>query len=236
MIPRGPRPAAVLFDLDGTLADSFSAIHEALATVLADEGLPRRSPEWVRRHVGRGAVALVRDAVEEGAAEDRVAAVAGAFDARYRALYLERTPPVAGALTVVEAVAARTAGRVAVVSNKFSSLSRGWLERWGFAPSVAVVVGPDTYGVTKPDPATVRPVLQRFGVAPADALLVGDMAVDVSLGRAVGAPVVVVLGGASRREVLEEAGPAAVLGSLAELPGWLAAHGRGWEGALPSPG
>ncbi len=236
MSPLELRPAAVLFDLDGTLADSFSAIHAALAGVLAEEGLPPRSLEWVRRHVGRGAVALVRDAVEEGAAEDRVATVAGAFDARYRALYLERTPPVAGARAVVEAVAARTAGRVAVVSNKFSSLSRGWLERWGFAPSIAAVVGPDTYGVTKPDPATVRPVLARFGVAAADALLVGDMTVDVALGRAVGAPVVAVCGGGSSRHVLEAAGPAAILGALAELPGWLAVHGRGWEGAAARPG
>ena len=230
------RPAAVLFDLDGTLADSFAAIHDALVPVLEAAGLPPLPLEWVRRHVGRGAVALIRDAVEEGAPEERVRSVTNAFGVRYGEVFLERTPPMPGARAVVETVAARTGHRVAVVSNKFSYLSRQWLEHWGFAPFVGTVVGPDTYGVTKPDPATVEPVLAGFGVAARDALLVGDMTVDVALGRAAGVPVVAVAGGGSAAEDLAAADPEAVLRAIGELPGWLAAHGRGWEGAAALPG
>ena len=237
MSGKGLLPAAILFDLDGTLADSFAAIHEALEAASAQVGLPGHDLAWVRRHVGRGAVALVRDAVGEDAPADLLAEVGRLFDARYREIYLEHTPPVAGAREVVRVVAARTGGRVAVVSNKFSSFSRGWLERWEFAPSVALVVGPDTYGVAKPDPAVVAPILRLLGVGAAAALMVGDMAVDAATARAAGVPAVLVAApGGAERDELEASGPVAVLESIRGLPVWLAANGEGWRGVGPLPG
>ena len=50
------RPAALLFDLDGTLADSFAGIRHALNAALRESGLPEFDLAWVRTHVGRGAV------------------------------------------------------------------------------------------------------------------------------------------------------------------------------------
>jgi len=221
-------PAAVVFDLDGTLADSFAAIDEALERALAECGLPRRDLEWTRSHVGRGAVELVKAAVApEGEAAMR--RVGERFAAHYEAIYREQTPPLPGAAAVLVHAAARTAGRVAVVSNKHARLCRGWLEHWGLLPHVAEVAGPDTTGARKPDPAALLPVLAALGVGAADALLVGDMDVDVEAGRNAGVAVVVVRGGATPAEALERAGALAVLNELGELPAWLAAHGRGWK-------
>jgi phosphoglycolate phosphatase len=223
------RPAAVLFDLDGTLADSFAAIREALNAALREHGLPERDLPWVRTHVGRGAVELLRDAV--GADRDEaVRRVVGArFGAVYREIYLEQTPPMPGAGEVLELVAARTLGKVAVVSNKYEELCRGWLAHWGLAPHVAVVVGPDTYGVRKPDPGSVLPALEGFDVRPGDALMVGDMEIDVSTANSAGIPVVAVHAEGTVAGALLVAGAVAVLDTLRELPPWLARYGTGWR-------
>jgi phosphoglycolate phosphatase len=222
------RPAALLFDLDGTLADSFAAIRIALNDALAEHGLAPYDLAWVRTHVGRGAPALVRDAVGATAGDALRRSVGASFGAHYREIYLEQTPPTPGAGEVLAFVAAKVGARVAVISNKYEELCQAWLAHWGMAPHVAMVVGPDTYGVGKPNPAVVLPVLEGFGVAPADALLVGDMDVDVTTARAAGVPMVAVQADPAAAHALLAAGAVAVLGSLSELPGWLAGHGTGW--------
>lgn len=159
------RPAALFFDLDGTLADSFDGICTALNAALREYALPEHNVGWVKRHVGRGAIVLVREALAPKDDAELARAVGARFGAHYRATYLDTTPPVAGARDVVALCARRTGGNVAVVSNKYEELCRAWLGHNGFAPFVAMVVGPDTFGVRKPDPGTLRPVLAQFGTA-----------------------------------------------------------------------
>jgi phosphoglycolate phosphatase len=214
-------PAAVLFDVDGTLADSFAAITAALNRALVEEGFTEQSLRWVQRHVGRGAESLVRDATGPGAARSAVSAVGEYFARYYGEIFLEGTPPVEGALGVVAAVARGTKGKVGVVSNKAAAWCRPWLERWGFSRHVAALAGPDTSGARKPDPAAVVPVLKELDVRPGDALMVGDMTVDVDAGHAVGMRAVAILGVTSTRRELEAAGPVAILDDIRALPAWL---------------
>jgi phosphoglycolate phosphatase len=223
------RPAALLFDLDGTLADSFAAIRDALNAALREHGLVEYDLAWVRAHVGRGAPELVRDAVGRGGDEALQRSVGARFGVRYREIYLDQTPPLPGAKEVLTFVAARVGGKVAVISNKYEELCRAWLAHWGLAPHVAVVVGSDTFRVRKPDPGALLPVLEGFGVVPTDALMVGDMAVDVATARAAGVPMVGVQADAAVAQAMLAAGAATVLGALRDLPGWLVEHGTGWR-------
>jgi phosphoglycolate phosphatase len=220
-------PRAVVFDLDGTLADSFGAITEALNFGLAALGEPTRELEWVKHHVGRGAAELLRDALGHDAAEDRLRAVGHAFSQRYREIYLKNTLPMPGAQKVLTLVHEATGGKVGVVSNKHAALCRDWLRYWDLLRYVATVSGPDTAGARKPDPGALRPVLATLGVDAADALLVGDMEVDVETGRATGLRVVVIAGPSRSREELAAAGADAILADLRELPAWLAEHTAG---------
>lgn len=222
-------PQAVLFDLDGTLADSFEGIARAVNAALREEGLATHPCDWVLTHVGRGTTALLRDAAGGNLAASEQARLERAFDRAYRDVFLAQTPPFPGAAGVLARVGARTDGRVAIVSNKFERYSRAWVNYWGLGNLVTVVVGPDTFGARKPDPAMLRPVLQRFGAAPGDTLLVGDMVVDVAAGRAAGIPVVCVRGAGGVPAELRRAGALAVLADLRDLPGWLAGNGHGWR-------
>ncbi|MFH1177596.1 MAG: HAD hydrolase-like protein [Acidobacteriota bacterium] len=221
-------PAAVLFDLDGTLADSGPAIARALNRALREQGLAEQSREWVRRHVGRGAAALVRDAVGRPE-EDLVGTVGASYSRHYRAIYLDQTRPIPGAREVLSFVAAGTGGRVGVVSNKDSLLCNRWLRQWGLAGFVAVVSGPDVSGARKPDPRALLPVLQALDVTPGSAVLVGDMVIDVAAGAAAGVGVIAVQGGGSTAGELRDAGALVALHELRDLPPWLAGNGHGWQ-------
>lgn len=218
----------MLFDLDGTLADSFEGIERALNAALRDSGLPTRSFAWVRAHVGRGVRELVRDAVGPDAQAERVHEVERRCLDIYARIYPEQTLPFPGAREVLERCAAGTGGRVAIVSNKLSALSRMWVAHWKLEALVAAVIGPDTHGVRKPDPGAVLPILKSFGVTPHEALLVGDMEVDAAAGRAVDMPVVGVRQQGTCPAALRRAGMLAVLFELRDLPAWLAGNGNGW--------
>lgn len=226
--PRGRRPAAVLFDLDGTLADSFEGIERALNAALREMRLPVRSFEWVRAHVGRGVSELVRDAVGPQAGTAITRKVERRCLEIYARIYPDETRPLPGAADVLAFCARGAGGKVAIVSNKLSSLSLAWVERWGLSRHVALVTGPDTFGARKPAPQAILPVLARLGVAPADALLVGDMEVDAAAGAAVGMPVVGVRQDGTSPAALRRAGMLAVLFDLRDLPAWLVGNGPGW--------
>lgn len=223
------RPAALIFDMDGTLADSFEAIAASLNHALAQFGLPTKDLQWVKYHVGYGAAQLLRAALGPHVSDEEVKKVAGVFGEHYQATYLETTPPMPGAAEVLRFVWERTGGKVAVASNKYATLSRRWLEHWGLAPWVAVVMGPDNAGTRKPDGAFLRKALEALAVSPEDALYVGDMEVDVEAGRAAEVPVVGLAGPSRTPTELWAAGALFVIEDLRDLPGLLREEGWGWE-------
>ena len=205
---------AVLFDFDGTLADSFGAITASTNHVRRAYGLADLPEREVRRYVGLGLAQLMADLVPNAPTDEAVA------------LYREHHPTVMRTGTklmpgVADAVAtlARRGYRLAVCSNKRVEFTRNLVDELGSSPAIAEVLGPeDVGGRAKPDPAMLLEALRRLGDSPAEAIYVGDMAVDVLAARATGVPVWLVLGGAAGRESAEDSRPDRVLGSFAELP------------------
>jgi phosphoglycolate phosphatase len=223
------RPAALIFDMDGTLANSFAAIGESLNRALVEFSLPPKDLAWVKANVGYGAPHLVRQAVGLQASQELWQEVGKRFGEIYEASYLEATPPMAGAQEVLPYVWRKTGGKVAVASNKYARLSQRWLEHWGLASWVSLVVGPDTAGTRKPDGAFLQVALEGLQVAPEDALYVGDMEVDVDAGKAADVPVVGLAGPSRSATELWAAGALFVIEDLRELPELLQREGWGWE-------
>ncbi|MCS7182789.1 MAG: HAD family hydrolase [Thermoanaerobaculum sp.] len=225
------RPQAVIFDMDGTLADSFASIAQSLNHALVAKGFPPKDLQWVKYNVGFGARQLVQAAVGSEASEELLREVGQLFGEHYQATYLEATPPLPGAGEVLAFVWAKTGGKVAVASNKYATLSRRWLAHWHLDRWVPVVVGPDTAGTRKPDGAFLAKALTQLQVAPEDALYVGDMEVDVEAGRAAEVPVVGLAGPSRSANELWAAGAFFVISDLRELPPLLQREGWGWEDA-----
>jgi phosphoglycolate phosphatase len=183
---------AILFDLDGTLAETVHGIHAALAEVLAPHGVPAPDLAATRRMIGDGARMLVVRALEAAAAAapdpDTVFA---AFLERYGA------DPAAAAFLfpgVAEVLAELTArgDRLAVCTNKPQLATERLLAALGIADRFAAVVGGDALPVRKPDPGHLRAALERIGGTAARAVMVGDSRNDVLAARALAIPCVLV--------------------------------------------
>ncbi len=209
-------PAAVVFDLDGTLLDSYAAIHECLSLVLDAFGRPRVAPEETRRMVGHGLEALVARAV--GA--ENVAEGVRIFRERYAVAGPESSVLLPGADEATRRL--REAGiPLAIASNKPARFSREILEGLGLLGRFAFVGGPDDGFPPKPAPHMVFMALATTGAKGAESVYVGDMPVDVLTARAASIPVVGVPSGSASEEELRAAGPDVLIAHLNELPGLL---------------
>ena len=212
---------AAVFDLDGTLLDSYVGIHDSLSDVLEHYGRPPITVEEARRLVGHGLEALIARVLPE---EVRVEA-AQRFRFRYKVNAPRLTRLMPDAELVVTELWRRNV-RLAIASNKPAVFSRQLLAGFGLADLFAFVGGPDLGFREKPDPSMVFAAFEVMGVPAAETLYVGDMTVDVETARAAGLPIAVVPLGSSTREELEAAGPDHLFDALAEVLGLFpASHG-----------
>jgi phosphoglycolate phosphatase len=223
--PRALR--AVLFDFDGTLADSYPAITASVNHVRGLYGLGPLSVAEVRPHVGRGAPSLLTHTVGAGDPDANVAA----YKAHHPSVLRSGTALLPGAAEALAALAGRGL-KLGVCSNKPVAFTRELLAILGLTDRFAAVLGPEDVARPKPAPDMLLAALDRLGVAPAEALYVGDMTVDVQTARAAGVAVWVVPTGSDTADALRQAGPDRLLRDLHELPVLLASAGGRGSGPL----
>src|SRR5690349_12109362 len=178
---------AVLFDFDGTLADSYPAITASVNHVRARHGLPPLSEPEVRRHVGRGGSYLLEHTVPAGSLE----ANSAAYRAHHPSVLRSGTRLLPGAAEALNALQQRGL-LLGVCSNKPVDFTRELVAYLGIASCLNVVVGPEDVPHPKPAPDMLRAALSRLKVAADEALYVGDMGVDIQTARAEGVSVWVV--------------------------------------------
>ncbi|MDX2166550.1 MAG: HAD-IA family hydrolase [Deltaproteobacteria bacterium] len=207
----------VIFDFDGTLADTWRDIATAVNRTLREAELPAVEPGRVKDWVGHGVVPLLRRAVAaaDGPVDDaRVAALYEVFRRHYDRCCLDTTSLYAGMAAALDCLGD---ARLAILSNKpqrfLDRIVDGLAMRDRFAP----VVGGDALAVQKPDPATIAHVVELAG-APRRVWMVGDSAIDVATGRAYGARTIGCAWGLRPRAELQAAGADALIDHPAQLP------------------
>ena len=189
------RPDRVLlWDLDGTIADTRQDIVTGVREMLLSLGLEPLPMANVIRHVGRGVRVLVSRSLAEAGRPDADDAMIeegiDLFRSHYR-LHLMDTTTTYGNISGVLTELARRGRLMAVVSNKPEDASRMLVEALGLTSCFAVVLGGDSLPVRKPSPEPLLHALQicRAGAQPNDAVLFGDSITDLETGRAAGMPV-----------------------------------------------
>lgn len=193
------RPA-IVFDLDGTLADSAPDIRAVASAVLEAEGVTGLSLAEARAFMGNGAPVFVQRMIAaRGLPGDAAthARLLDAFLSRYdNALGLTRLyPGAAGALAALAA-----AGHVlGLCTNKPERPTRTLLAHLGLAETFSAIVCGDTLPARKPDPAPLRHCLAVLG-APRG-FFVGDSEVDAETAARAGLPFVLFTGGYRRAPV-----------------------------------
>lgn len=185
-----PRFDGVLFDLDGTLADSAPDLVAALATLCAELGEPAPDAEAAGRVVSAGGRAILR----KGLPAFDEARIEAALP-RYLDLYATRahvsTYLYGGVAELLDALDAHGIPW-GIVTNKAGWLAEPVVAHLGLAERSRVLVAGDTLVQRKPDPAPVLHACAQIGVDPRRIAFVGDDRRDVEAGRAAGARTFVV--------------------------------------------
>lgn len=173
-----PRFRAVLFDMDGTLVDSYAAITASVNHTLQHFGRPPLTEERVRSLVGHGLEDLMQTILPD-IDPDEAATVYRAHHPSVLASHTRLLPGVEDGLKALHSAGIK----LGVCSNKLSRFTRELLSILHIDRYFDVVLGPEDVGITKPDPTMLLIALDKLGVSRDKALYVGDMEVDIETGR-----------------------------------------------------
>ncbi len=217
------RYRAVLFDLDGTLVDSYAALAESVNFARRRQGLPELAETHIRNFVGDGLERLLQRAFECDAIPD---GVREAFESRYDQICCEESKVLADVETTLDELTAMRVA-MAVCTNKPTGFSKKILDFLNLSPHFRAIVGPDLAGARKPDRRHVLRTLEEAGCSTDGALFVGDMPIDIAAARASGIDVAVVTTGSSSYEQLVDAHPDHVLRRFSDLVGVVRNGARG---------
>lgn len=196
------RPAALVFDLDGTLIDSRRDITTAINRMRSGYGLPPIPLEAVVTMVGEGARLLVERALGPGFPPDRIDEALARYLEHYSEVCLEQTRPYPGVEEMLETLSASYP--LALLSNKGEALSRKVLAGLGLDRFFREILGGDSLPTRKPDPAGLHLLAARLGVPVERLMLVGDTWIDAETAHNAGAAFALVEWGFPRPPKLEE--------------------------------
>ncbi len=206
------RPALVIFDLDGTLVDSRLDLANAVNRVLEDFGRPSLPVEEIATFVGNGVVRLLERALADPALVD---AARPLFERHYSDALLVHTRPYPGIDRLVRGLGAE--GKLAVATNKPGPSARAIVSGLRWSQAIPSVVGGGDVVRLKPAPDMVERLLENTGCSRGEAVMVGDMEVDLEVARAAALPFIGVSWGLAGRERLQAAGARQIVDSADEL-------------------
>lgn len=205
----------VIFDLDGTLADTLRDLTDALNWGLARQDLAKAAPEQVRGWVGDGLVMLIRRAVP-GARQETLAKVAADVAGHYRAHCMDYTRAYPGIESMLAALSARGV-KTAVLSNKPHEFTVQMVEGLFGRGRFDVVRGSAAEADRKPHPGLALEIARQWNLPPSQVAIVGDMKVDIATARSAGMRAIAVCWGFHDRPELQAAGPDALVDCPADL-------------------
>ncbi len=215
------RVKLIIFDWDGTLADSAAMIVGSMQRAIALLDLPPRDDQQVRELIGLG----LDEALQALYPDADVVALRQLLE-NYRRQWLgagaAEAALFAGGLSALQALHG-DGFHLAIATGK----SRRGLDR-SLRHHVEVrdlIRASRTADETrsKPDPLMLTELLAHAGLQAHEALMVGDTEFDVAMAVSIGMPAVGVTCGVHAPERLRQAGALALLDQVADLPGWLAA-------------
>jgi HAD superfamily hydrolase (TIGR01509 family) len=203
----------VMFDLDGTLADTGRDLADAVNFTRAHFNLAPLPETLVYSHVGRGVEYLLKHALPVESA-NQFQEVMRVFLDYYENHLLDRTVLYAGVQDVLDYFRGKL--RV-VVSNKIYRLTLAVVRGLGVEGQFDAIFGGDSAAEKKPHPALLNLVLRRFQIPAARALIVGDGDTDVEAGKRAGVITCGVTCGLGNKDDLIAAKPDFLIDQLTEL-------------------
>ena len=187
--PRALAVKAVLFDLDGTLADSAGDLAGAINRIRRERGLPPVTVASMRPYASAGARGLLGAGMGVAPDDAEYPALREQFLAYYEAGLAETTALFDGIAPMLDTLAARRLP-FGIVTNKATRYTQKVVAALGLDVRAGAVVSGDTTAHPKPHPAPLLHAAELLGVASAECVYVGDDLRDVIAGNAAGMPTI----------------------------------------------
>ena len=208
----------LVFDLDGTFADTAPDLLDSLNHSLRLEGLPEANPTDLLRYVSHGGRAMIERAFQNNGSQvnsARLDRMILAFLAHYEANMPGLSMPYPRVLAAIQRFT--DAGYIhAICTNKYERMSKRLLSGIGTDHLFKAICGQDTFPFKKPDPRHLTETIRMAGGDPDHAIMIGDSKTDIDTAKAAGIPVIAVNFGYSDRPVAELE-PSIVISSYDEL-------------------
>lgn len=188
----------MVFDLDGTLADTGADLAGSVNRTLQALGIPVRQEAEILCFVGDGVRKLIERTLGEPY-RDRFAEAIQRFKEIYAAHLLDHTTLYPGVIDVLRHFDGK---HKVLITNKNLDFTLTLCNRLGIEGFFQEIIAGDSEGVMKPDPRLLLPLFKRFGAGPGETLVIGDGTNDILLARNAGARSCAFLNGLGNREEL----------------------------------
>jgi phosphoglycolate phosphatase len=185
-------PPIVVFDLDGTLADTAQDLIATLNVILVREGVPPLPFEQARDLIGAGARPLIQRGFATSNApltDDRLQELYAFFLDYYHHNIAVHSVLFPGVLAAMERLAA-DGFLLAVCTNKLEAHALELLKVLEVLDKFAFVSGKDSFDFFKPDPRHLTETIRRAAGDPQRAVMIGDSKTDIDTAKNAGIPVV----------------------------------------------
>jgi phosphoglycolate phosphatase len=173
-----------IFDLDGTLVDSFKDIACATNRVLTKLGLTTLPETQIMSYVGQGAQWLLSCSLK-AAGDPHASLLTQArqlFLPDYMAHLTDHTKPFPGVVDMLQLL--HTSGAtLAICTNKPLVLASALIQQLDLKPYFATILGGDSLETKKPDPAPLLHIMRQFSISPRHTAMIGDSSYDILAGR-----------------------------------------------------
>ncbi len=184
-MPTNARVQAVLFDLDGTLADTSPDMTDALNLLLTKYNRPTLEYEFVRNHTSRGSIAMIQLGFEEKLGEEHSIQLRDEFLQLYAENLCNHTKLFPGVDELLDSLEENEIPW-GIVTNKPGALAEPLVQELGIAFRAVCMVSGDSLSRRKPDPDQLHHAANMLGINEPHTVYMGDDPRDVQAGKAAG--------------------------------------------------
>ena len=211
--------AMILFDLDGTLADTNRDLHATMNYILNQYGCDRVETDQVRHMIGGGARMILKRGFDENKFEisDSELDIATERFVDYYDQHIDDETVLFNNVENILKAAKRDAIKMAVITNKREGLAAKLLFRLNIHHYFDVLIGGDTLPERKPNPLPILEAIKRLGGTAKNAIMIGDSEADTASAMKANVSCICVSFG-YRRVTLEELNADSIIDDFAQLP------------------
>ncbi len=202
----------IIFDLDGTLVDSKEAIAEGINFMLTTLGLQKKSVSQIASYIGKGIDYLIKGSLGPGK-EDLFEQGKAIFE-NYRKQFPDSSPLYPGVKEILEHFKNK---KKAILTNRKREFALISLKELGILDYFDDIAGEDDAVYKKPSSCPLDRIISGFQVDKKEAIMVGDMDIDILTGKSAGIASCAVTYGIGKKEDILKVKPDFIIDDIAKL-------------------